>query len=79
MKYKITLNNRVYEVEVEAGQAMLLSEYKSFGKREVFVADNGFSHHIKLRCQLITADIGTVHFISPAELSGLYKINTDND
>ena len=27
MKYKITLNNRVYEVEVEAGKAMLLSEY----------------------------------------------------
>ena len=24
MKYKITLNNRVYEVEVEAGKAMLL-------------------------------------------------------
>ena len=27
MKYKVTLNNRVYEVEVEAGKAMLLSEY----------------------------------------------------
>lgn len=27
MKYKITLNDRVYEVEVEAGKAMLLSEY----------------------------------------------------
>ena len=29
MKYKITLNNRVYEVEVEAGKAMLLSEYEA--------------------------------------------------
>ena len=29
MKYKITLNNRVYEVEVEAGEAMLLSEYEA--------------------------------------------------
>ena len=28
MKYKVTLNNRVYEVEVEAGQAMLLDEYE---------------------------------------------------
>ena len=28
MKYKITLNNRVYEVEVEAGKAMLLDEYE---------------------------------------------------
>ena len=29
MKYKITLNDRVYEVEVEAGKAMLLSEYEA--------------------------------------------------
>lgn len=29
MKYKVTLNNRVYEVEVEAGKAMLLSEYEA--------------------------------------------------
>ena len=28
MKYKVTLNNRVYEVEVEAGKAMLLDEYE---------------------------------------------------
>ena len=27
MKYKVTLNNRVYEVEVETGQAMLIDEY----------------------------------------------------
>lgn len=26
MKYKVTLNNRVYEVEVEMGQAMLIDE-----------------------------------------------------
>lgn len=29
MKYKVTLNNRVYEVEVEAGEAMLLDEYEA--------------------------------------------------
>lgn len=28
MKYKVTLNNRVYEVEVEAGEAMLVDEYE---------------------------------------------------
>jgi len=28
MKYKVTLNNRVYEVEVEQGEAMLLNEYE---------------------------------------------------
>lgn len=27
MKYKVTLNNRVYEVEVEMGEAMLIDEY----------------------------------------------------
>ncbi len=27
MKYKVTLNNRVYEVEVEEGSAMLADEY----------------------------------------------------
>ena len=29
MKYKVTLNGRTYEVEVESGQAMLLSEYEA--------------------------------------------------
>jgi biotin carboxyl carrier protein len=29
MKYKVTLNGRVYEVEVEAGKAMLLAEYEA--------------------------------------------------
>ncbi len=29
MKYKVTLNGRTYEVEVEAGQAQLLSEYEA--------------------------------------------------
>ena len=28
MKYKVTLNNRVYEVEVEEGTAMLVDEYE---------------------------------------------------
>ena len=28
MKYKVTLNDRVYEVEVEQGEAMLLDEYE---------------------------------------------------
>lgn len=30
MKYKVTLNNRVYEVEVEAGEAMLVDEYEAY-------------------------------------------------
>ena len=28
MKYKVTLNNRIYEVEVEQGEAMLVNEYE---------------------------------------------------
>ena len=30
MKYKVTLNNRTYEVEVEAGEAMLVDEYEAY-------------------------------------------------
>lgn len=30
MKYKVTLNGRTYEVEVEAGQAMLVDEYETY-------------------------------------------------
>ena len=30
MKYKVTLNNRPHEVEVEAGQAMLVDEYEAY-------------------------------------------------
>ena len=29
MKYKVTLNGTTYEVEVEAGKAMLLDEYEA--------------------------------------------------
>ena len=30
MKYKVTLNNRTYEVEVEAGEAMLIDDYEAY-------------------------------------------------
>ncbi len=30
MKYKVTLNGRTYEIEVEAGKAMCLAEYEAF-------------------------------------------------
>ena len=30
MKYKVTLNNRTYEVEVESGEAMLIDEYEAY-------------------------------------------------
>ena len=58
--------------------AMLLSEYKSFGKREVYVIDTGFPDYIKLKCRLLTADMGTVHFIKGEDLRGLYKFSADN-
>ena len=38
MKYKVTLNNRVYEVEVEAGKAMLLDEYEAIAPAPVAAA-----------------------------------------
>ena len=35
MKYKVTLNGRTYEVEVEAAEAMLLSEYDAIAPAPV--------------------------------------------
>ena len=38
MKYKVTLNGRTYEVEVEAAEAMLLSEYDAIAPAPVAAA-----------------------------------------
>ena len=38
MKYKVTLNGRTYEVEVENGKAMLLSEYEAVAPAPVAAA-----------------------------------------
>ena len=37
MKYKVTLNGRTYEVEVEAGKAMCVAEYEAFAPATVAV------------------------------------------
>ncbi len=38
MKYKVTLNGRTYEVEVEAAEAMLLAEYDAIAPAPVAAA-----------------------------------------
>ena len=38
MKYKVTLNGRTYEVEVEAGKAMLIDEYTAVAPMAVPVS-----------------------------------------
>ena len=38
MKYKVTLNGRTYEVEVEAAEAMLLAEYEAVAPAPVAAA-----------------------------------------
>ena len=38
MKYKVTLNGRTYEVEVEAGTAMLADEYEAYAPAPAPVA-----------------------------------------
>ena len=37
MKYKVTLNGRTYEVEVEAGKAMCVAEYEAYAPAAVAV------------------------------------------
>ena len=38
MKYKVTLNGKTYEVEVEAGKAMLVDEYEAYAPAPAPVA-----------------------------------------
>ncbi len=38
MKYKVTLNGRTYEIEVEAGKAMCLDEYEAYAPAAAPVA-----------------------------------------
>ena len=38
MKYKVTLNGRTYEIEVEHGKAMLLDEYEAIAPAPVAAA-----------------------------------------
>ena len=38
MKYKVTLNGRTYEVEVEAGKAMLADEYEAYAPAPAAIA-----------------------------------------
>lgn len=38
MKYKVTLKDRTYEVEVEAGEAMLVDEYEAYAPAPAVVA-----------------------------------------
>lgn len=59
--------------------AMLTATYVPFGKRKVYVVDMGLPDHIKLKCNIITADMGTVHFIKREDLKSLYKINVCDD
>lgn len=35
MKYRVTLNNKVYEIEVERGNAILKAEYEMQGSKKV--------------------------------------------
>ena len=38
MKYKVTLNGKTYEVEVEAGKAMCVAEYEAYAPAAAPVA-----------------------------------------
>ena len=41
MKYKVTLNGKTYEIEVEAGKAMCLAEYEAYAPAAAPVAVAG--------------------------------------
>lgn len=58
--------------------ALLLTEYKTFGKRDVYVIDRDYEENIKLKCKLLAGDMGTVHFVKAEDLRRIYKINSNN-
>lgn len=68
-----------YQLPDKVYSALFLTEYKSFGKREVYVIDRNYTENTKLKCQLLAGDMGKVHFIKSEDLRGIYKININND
>ena len=48
MKYKVTLNGRTYEVEVEAGKAMCVAEYEAYAPAAAPVLAPGSAGQLKL-------------------------------
>ena len=47
MKYKVTLGGRTYEIEVEAGKAMLLDEYEAIAPAAPGVAGQLKLHDVE--------------------------------
>ena len=59
--------------------ALFLTQYQTFGKRDVYVIDTGYEENTKLKCKILAGDMGTVHFIKSEDLRRIYKFNTDSD
>lgn len=53
--------------------ALLLTKYQNFGKREVYVVTEQISYHTKLLCQNCAENLGTVHFITPKQLLNIFE------
>ena len=67
MKYKVTLKGRVYEVEVDKGEAMLLDEYEALAPVPSTPAAPAPAAAVALRFCMILPMIMTTHIskISP--------------
>ena len=57
MKYKITLNGKTYEVEVEAGQAMLVDEYEAYAPAPAAAPGNILSVNVSQGQAVKSGDI----------------------
>lgn len=53
--------------------ALLLTKYQPFGKREVYVVAEQVPYHTKLLCQNCAENIGMVHFITPEQLLDIFQ------
>ena len=64
MKYKVTLNGKTYEVEVEAGKAMLVDEYEAYAPAPAPVPAAAPAPAEEGKC--ITAPVVGTFYIAPA-------------
>ena len=79
MKYKVTLNGRTYEVEVEHGKAMLLDEYEAIAPAPVAAAPVAAAPAAPAAPQLAPGTAGQLklHDVNPKTAAMIMAIVAD--
>ena len=78
MKYKVTLNGRTYEVEVEAGKAMLLDEYEAIAPAPVAAAPVAAAPAAPAAAPAAPAVTGSGEAVNAPMPGTILKVNVQN-